>query len=197
MSTPFVIPGTLFEVLKNLNYRELLNFCATNRSIKNICDTDPNILNLKLQKYVQYIMEKNGNDLEATFFYCIETNNIVVLNYLINVMNFDPSIKNNRGLILACIKSNYPIVDLLLKNVNVDPSAQNNLSLFICVDKRRLNIFNLLLNKAKLTFQLLNDLFLYACEKGEINIVKRLLEFEDLYENVDILNKALQTVCEK
>ncbi|MEM3857835.1 MAG: hypothetical protein QW478_00370 [Candidatus Micrarchaeaceae archaeon] len=125
----------------------------------------------------------------------METNNIVVLNYLINVMNFDPSIKNNRGLILACIKSNYPIVDLLLKNVNVDPSAQNNLALFISIDKKRLNIFDLLINKVNLTSQLLNDLFLYACEKGEINIVKRLLEFKDLYENIDILNKALQTVC--
>ncbi|MEM3858015.1 MAG: ankyrin repeat domain-containing protein [Candidatus Micrarchaeaceae archaeon] len=190
---PFAISGINFEILKYLNYKELINFCSANRTIKQICDTDPNIANLKIQKYVQYIIEKNDNDLSKTFFKSIETNNIIVLNYLINNMNFDPSVNDNQALIFACQLSNYVIVNILTNDKRVDILAQNYEALYTCVENGDLNIFDLFLNKTDIPKDVLDELFMVACMNQKISIVNRLLTFNI---DINVLNDALINACE-
>jgi len=193
---PFTTAGINVELIRNLSYKDLLNYCKTHPAIKHICDTDPNILNLKLQKYVQYIMEKNDNDINKTFFYSIKKNDITVLNYLLNVMNFDPSIDDNEGLMLACEASNYAIVNILLRHTNVDPLAREGTALLICVEHGNLNILDLFLNKVNLPSELLSELFIHACENDKVSIVSRLLEYKELYEDINILNDGLTICCD-
>ncbi|MEM3858771.1 MAG: ankyrin repeat domain-containing protein [Candidatus Micrarchaeaceae archaeon] len=182
MSTfnPLLSPDMLYEIFSTLDYPSIMNHCRTNKQIRHLCQTNPNIINLKIRKFIEYELSLNGNDINKLFFKCIENNYIVILKYLITVKNFDPSIDNNRALILACEKSNYAIVDFLLKDNRVNPLAQNKKALSICVSNGKLNILELFFSAVKLDTETLNEIFIQACKEHKVNIVNAMLKFKDL-----------------
>ena len=118
----------LYEVMKSLQFDDLLNLSLTDKKIRTFCKYDKLTQDLfiekEVEKYLQTRFVKYGFD-ELPFMIAIQDGNHRVVSELIK-RGFDPSYDDNWAIRAASEKGNIRMVNLLLEDDRVDPSANDN-----------------------------------------------------------------------
>lgn len=100
-----------------------------------------------------------------------------IVEYFINIKNFDPSACDNYALRLAAEKGHVEVVKLLLQDKRVDPSALGNYAIKRGAEKGHTEIVKLFLQDTKVDPSAGNNYALrLAAEKGHTVVVKILMQ---------------------
>lgn len=189
-----------FDFFSEKQLTQLVNFIVYDTPDKNreaLVDIfDHLVLNNKYHGIITHIIKYGKINLDMSRNYniivdSVRYNKLEIVKILLDDKRIDPSIKNNKAILVAVENDNFPMIMLLLTDTRVDPSDQNDKSLVLACTNGNYDIVKILLEDTRVNPANCNNYAIkIASENGNIDIVKLLL----LDKRVDVSNNNYYAV---
>ena len=161
---------------------------------------------------IQFSLEQKGYDKDAcdkqnntALHYACQKNHLLIVQYLIENQKANKEVKNKNGstpLLVACENNNLDIVKYLMQEIKVNKNACDNKGnsavKIACKSGKSLDLIMFLINDPEVHKTEKTCALHWACQKGEIELVKTLVEQEGIsIESKDNLGDTpLHIACE-
>lgn len=140
----------LYEIITHLELDEIINLCKSDKQLSKACQDDQRIMNLIWTKQ-QQIKQKTDEFLVSLNdgYYHLDPITEALWREQLDIIDelikrgYDPSVGDNRPIVIASKKGYLNIVKRLLRDPRVDPAGDDNMAIIEASRKGHLDIVNL------------------------------------------------------